>query len=124
MVTYFQKEQTTSSPITTETYDNKQLANPASINCRKKGGTSMIQTNPSGGEYGLCQFDDNMACEEWALFRGHCPIGGVKTTGFDTTAQKYCAWIGGQTLAVENATCTLPSGEICDDKALYTGECE
>lgn len=102
----------------------QQLANPASENCAKVGGTLIIKTRGDGGQYGLCQFEDNQACEEWALYRGECPIGGVKTTGFDTVEQQYCAWVGGKTLAVPNASCTLPSGKVCADKALYNGTCQ
>jgi putative hemolysin len=99
------------------------LANPASVNCSKVGGTLLIKKLPNGNEYGLCDFGDNMQCEEWALFRGDCPVGGVKTTGFDSIDQKYCAWLGGKTFAVKNATCTLPNGKICDDSKLYNGTC-
>lgn len=102
---------------------SSQLANPASVYCGEKGGQTEIKTNPSGDQYGLCQFPDDMACEEWAMYRGECPIGGVKTTGFDNEAQMYCAWVGGKTLAVENATCTLPNGKICLDEDLYSGSC-
>lgn len=100
-----------------------QLANPASVNCEKQGGTLVMKKNGAGGEYGLCVFEDNMACEEWALFRGECPVGGVKTTGYDNVEQMYCAWLGGKTLAVENATCTLPSGKTCGTEAVFNGLC-
>lgn len=107
----------------TSSANNKAgLANPASVNCAKVGGTTMIMNGPNG-QYGLCDFGDNMQCEEWALYRGDCPVGGIKTTGFDTIEQKYCAWVGGQTLAVPNATCTFPNGKVCDDTALYNGTC-
>ena len=111
------------TPTATPTTPTTGLANPASVNCQQKGGNLVIQTDPNGGEYGLCYFEDNRACEEWALFRGECPLGGVKTIGFDTDAQKYCAWIGGKTLAVENAVCTFPDGSTCPDDALYSGTC-
>ncbi|HVZ66758.1 MAG TPA: DUF333 domain-containing protein [Patescibacteria group bacterium] len=99
------------------------LANPASVNCAKQGGTTVIMTMGNGGQYGLCQFEDNMNCEEWAMMRGQCPVGGIKTTGYDTIQQKYCAWIGGKTFAVANAKCTLPNGTVCSDDALYNGTC-
>lgn len=99
------------------------LANPASENCTAKGGTLIIQRRGDGGEYGLCTFEDAYACEEWALFRGDCPVGGVRTTGYDTVAQKYCAWVGGQTLAEPNATCTFPDGSTCKDNDLFNGHC-
>ncbi|MEK7572161.1 MAG: DUF333 domain-containing protein [Patescibacteria group bacterium] len=103
---------------------NSKLSNPASEYCIEKGGDLVIQTRGDGGEYGLCQFEDNQACEEWALYRGECPIGGVKTTGYDTIEQQYCAWVGGKTLAEQDATCTLPNGNVCDDAALYNGTCQ
>src|SRR5512139_1273126 len=52
-----------------------QLANPASENCIKQGGTVQIQTRGDGGQFGICLFEDNMQCEEWALLRGECPVG-------------------------------------------------
>ena len=104
--------------------DNSSLANPASTNCLKVGGTLEIKKRGDGGEYGLCFFEDNYACEEWALFRGDCPVGGLKTTGFDTDAEKYCAWIGGQTLAVKNAVCKFKDGSSCLDTDLFAGLCQ
>lgn len=100
------------------------LANPASENCVAKGGTLVIQTRGDDGQYGLCQFEDNQACEEWALYRGDCPVGGVKTTGFETIEQSYCAWVGGQTIAQPDASCTLPNQHVCLDIDLYNGKCE
>jgi putative hemolysin len=100
-----------------------QLANPASENCAQKGGILKIMETGSGAQFGLCQFDDDRACEEWALMRGECPVGGVKTTGFDNTQQAYCAWLGGQTEAVENAQCELPSGKACPVDSLWEGTC-
>lgn len=99
------------------------LANPASTNCVAKGGQTVIQKRPDGAEYGLCMFEDNRACEEWALMRGDCPVGGMRTTGFDTVAQKFCAWSGGQTFAQPNAVCTFKDGSTCDDEAFYEGKC-
>lgn len=112
----FQQQKTTSSP-------SAQMINPASANCIKMGGTLGIQKNGAGNEYGICEFSDARACEEWALFRGDCPKGGIKTTGLDTPAQKYCAWLGGKTLASAHATCTFTSGNVCDDDKLYNGTC-
>ena len=102
---------------------SNQLANPASVNCTKSGGHLAIEKRGDGGEYGVCYFDDNKACEEWALFRGECPQGGVKTTGLDSIEQKYCAWSGGQTLAVENSVCTFKDGSTCSTGAFYKGKC-
>jgi putative hemolysin len=99
------------------------LSNPASLNCIKLGGNLVINTRGDGGQYGLCYFEDNRACEEWALMRGDCPVGGVKTTGFDTIDQMYCAWSGGKTLAVPNSVCTFKDGKKCSTLDFYNGAC-
>jgi putative hemolysin len=44
------------------------IANPASTNCVKLGGTLEIADGDEG-QYGLCHFPDGRVCEEWALFR-------------------------------------------------------
>ncbi|HSW97795.1 MAG TPA: DUF333 domain-containing protein [Candidatus Saccharimonadales bacterium] len=113
--------ETVPRPVFTSIPTKTSLANPASVNCSQVGGKLIIQKRGDGGEYGLCQFSDNKACEEWALFRKDCPVGGVKTTGDDTIAQRYCTWIGGKTLA---ETCKLPQGQVCNDDALYNGTCQ
>jgi hypothetical protein len=100
-----------------------QLANPASVNCSKSGGHLTIEKRGDSGEYGVCYFEDNKACEEWALLRGECPQGGVKTTGLDSVDQKYCAWSGGQTLAVKNSVCSFKDGSSCPTEAFYKGTC-
>jgi len=97
--------------------------NPASIYCTQVSGTLTIQKNGAGTEYGLCTFLDNRSCEETALYRGDCPVGGVKTTGYITEAQKYCAWMGGRTISTAHAICTFADGSTCDDEALFMGTC-
>lgn len=52
------------------------LANPASVNCLKQGGTLQMRQEPRG-TYGVCVFKGGRECEEWALFRGECPVGGL-----------------------------------------------
>ena len=51
------------------------MANPASVNCGKIGGTTEIKTATDGGQYGMCTFPNGTSCEEWALFRNE----GCKT---------------------------------------------
>ena len=46
-----------------------QLANPASVNCAAQGGRHVVERAPAGGELGVCLFEDNRQCEEWALLR-------------------------------------------------------
>lgn len=101
-----------------------KIANPASEYCVKQGGVLHIEKKENGGEYSLCTFDDNRSCEEWAMLRGDCPLGGRKTTGYDTVEQKYCAWLGGQTVADPNAVCTFKNGKVCELVPLYKGSCQ
>jgi putative hemolysin len=106
------------------TTSQTQIANPASVNCIKVRGTVQILKRGDGGEYGLCYFEDNRACEEWALLRGECPVGGRKTTGYDTIDQNYCAWNGGETFAVPNSVCTFKNGTKCSTIDFYNGVCQ
>lgn len=100
------------------------LANPASVNCFNKGGTLIMKDNKNG-QYGVCVFDDNRQCEEWALFRGECPVGGRKITGYETEAQTFCAITGGtvQGLGTDNVTCKKFDGTVCGVDKNFNGEC-
>lgn len=100
------------------------LSNPASDYCIKVGGTLQGKIRGDGGEYNICNFEDNQSCEEWALYREDCPVGGIKTVGYDTPEEVYCAQIGGQTVAEPNANCTLPDGKVCLNSAVYQGNCQ
>jgi putative hemolysin len=115
------------SPTSTEA----QLPNPASQNCLDQGGTLSIETRRDGGQYGVCFFEDNRQCEEWALLRGECPVGGVKVTGYTSPAAVYCAITGGKYAVTGNSgaddeqgTCTFEDkGLVCDAWAWYDGTC-
>ena len=106
------------------------MANPASMNCTQQDGTLNIEERGDGGQIGVCYFVDNRQCEEWALLRGDCPAGGVKVTGYVTSAGRYCAITGG-TYAItgnsgaddEQGTCTFPDGGQCDVWDYHNGKC-
>jgi putative hemolysin len=107
-----------------------KLANPASVNCGERGGTLHVERRPDGGEYGVCVFVDNHQCEEWAMLRGQCPVGGLRVTGYITPASRYCAITGGRYAVVsgsgtadERGSCSLPDGKVCDAAAYYAGSC-
>jgi len=107
-----------------------QLANPASQNCVAVGGTWTIENRVGGGQYGVCLFEDNMQCEEWALLRGDCPVGGLKITGYVTPAAVYCAITGGEYAITGNSgaedeqgTCAFKDGSSCDAWEYYDGKC-
>ena len=104
------------------------MANPASVNCSKNGGVLRFE-NTARGVMGVCYFDDNRQCEEWALFRNECPKGGVKVTGYVTKAARYCVILGGNYQSTgqldekDTGICTLPNGKNCDVWELFDGNC-
>ncbi len=51
------------------------LANPASVFCEENQGTLEIREDESGGQMGICVFEDESECEEWAFYRGECQPG-------------------------------------------------
>jgi len=100
------------------------LANPASENCIQEGGTLEVRESKQG-QYGVCLFEDNRQCEEWALLRGQCPVGGLKITGYDNEEEIYCAITGGQVEGVGTTTpmCKRVDGTYCNAKANLDGNC-
>lgn len=107
------------------------MPNPASVNCIEQGGTLAIEERSDLGQIGVCTFEDNRQCEEWALLRGDCPVGGVKVTGYATPAARYCAITGGAYAITGNSgqddeqgACTLPHGAQCDAWDYYNGLCD
>ena len=103
---------------------NTGLANPASANCEAKGGTLELRQNKNG-EYGVCLFEDNRQCEEWALLRGECPVGGLKITGYENEAEVYCAITGGtvEGVGTETPMCKRIDGTYCNAEANLNGDC-
>jgi putative hemolysin len=67
------------------------IANPASVNCIKQGGTLEIRKGDKG-EVGYCKFADGSECEEWAFMRGECKPGQAAAQFSDPFA--YCAAVG------------------------------
>jgi putative hemolysin len=99
-----------------------QVANPASQRCIQEGGTLQIEQRPDGGQFGVCAFTDNRLCEEWAMFRVECPVGGLRVTGYLTPAARYCVITGGH-YADADDSCALPGGKTCDAAAYFAGTC-
>jgi Tol biopolymer transport system component/putative hemolysin len=111
--------------------DEPQIANPASEYCLHQGGNLKIEQRGDGGEFGICIFEENRQCEEWALMRGGCPVGGIKITGYLTDAGRYCAITGGEYAVTTNSkqedeggTCTFKNGKVCDVWEYFNGECD
>lgn len=123
--------QPTQAPIETAQPTRPAIANPASENCLAQGGALTIEPRGDGGQFGLCTFEDNRQCEEWALMRGECPVGGVNVAGYATTAGRYCAITGGaytpnqgSSGSQEQGVCAFPDGSQCDAWAYYHGQCQ
>lgn len=108
---------------TTESTKKIGLANPSSVNCIDKGGTLDMRKKNDGGVYGVCVFEDNRECEEWALFYGFCPVGGIKVTEYNSKESKYCAIIGGE-YKEKDSLCVFNNGAECNVKELYAGNCK
>jgi putative hemolysin len=113
------------------------IANPASVNCGKIGGTTEIKTAADGSQYGMCTFSNGTSCEEWALFRNE----GCKTNvtiaattaapgalGMANPASVNCGKIGGTTeikTAADGSQygmCTFSNGTSCEEWALFRNE--
>lgn len=73
---------TVSLPTTAPTQPVVGLANPASVNCLTQGGNLQLR-QAARGSYGVCVFKGGRECEEWALFRGECPKGGLPPASQD-----------------------------------------
>jgi uncharacterized protein len=99
-----------------------QLSNPASQRCIAVGGTLRMEMREGGGQFGVCVFAGNRQCEEWAMFRGECPAGGVTVPGEMYAAPRYCLITGGR-LDVTGLNCALPGGKTCDVEAYWAGGC-
>lgn len=119
---------TTQAPTEPAAEATAALANPASENCVAQGGTLQIEERGDVGQIGVCYFDDNRQCEEWAMLRGDCPVGGLKVTGYVTEAGRFCAITGGTYAATsdgsadpEQGTCTFQDGTQYDAWDYYNG---
>ncbi len=113
---FWQKQQPNSNIEKTQTFN---ITNPASQNCLNKGGQLEILKN-NLGEYGVCVFENNYQCEEWALLRDECPLGGVEITNYNSESEKYCVITGNQ---VKNDKCILRNQKSCLLNDFYNGDC-
>ena len=59
---------TTATTVLSNTPPTSGAPNPASQNCLALGGTTVIQSGPSG-QTGFCALPGGAVVEEWALFR-------------------------------------------------------
>jgi putative hemolysin len=72
-----------------ETNESAQIANPASTNCIKNGGTLEI-VDEANGQIGICTLSDGTKCEEWAYFRGECNATVITATKCSEPRPEMC----------------------------------
>lgn len=101
-----------------------QIASAAYSKCIENGGFVTTARRPSNGFYNVCNFEDDMNCELYSLYSGDCPVGGVKTIGYTTTDQVFCALRGGKPQGNKNGQCKMPNGKTCTTASVYNGTCE
>lgn len=101
-----------------------QVASAAYAKCISNGGFVTTNRRPSNGFYNICNFADDMNCELYALYNGQCPVGGVKTIGYSTTDQVYCALRGGTPQGKNNGQCKMPDGKVCSTSSVFNGTCD
>jgi hypothetical protein len=99
------------------------LVNRASVYCAEQGGTLLDQPKGDGGNYVLCSFEDGKVCEQWAMLRGECPVGGIDTSVFETEAQKFCVLCGGKIADGNDMACSFKDGSVCWGENFYNGTC-
>lgn len=123
---YFGTQKTTETPVLSSTTTNgpaSQVASAAYSKCVDNGGFVTTAIRGTYGYYQVCNFEDDMTCDLYALYDGQCPIGGVSTIGYDTTAQVFCAQRGGHPQGSENGQCKMPNGVVCSTASVYAGTC-
>ncbi len=105
---------------------NVGLPNMAASYCEENGWTSKIATKTDGSQYGICYFEDNRQCEEWAFYRWECPYGWRKITGYIWEYAKYCAITGNEFInkwqdkaGNDIWDCKLSSGDVVDAIEFY-----
>jgi len=117
-------------PTPTPTSDNatNKIANPASVYCEEHQGKLEIRTADDGSEFGMCIFEDDSECEEWAFYHGECKPGD-SLSKIANPASVHCEKNGGK-LEIRTADdgsefgmCVFANGSECDEWAYYRGEC-
>ena len=129
--------QTPQQVAPTATLDTITIANPASAYCEAQGFKLEIRTAQDGTQYGVCMFEDDTECEEWAYYRGECKPGDMDVApaptaspaGIANPASAYCVEQGG-TSEIRTAedgsqygVCSFPDGSECEEWTFFRGEC-
>lgn len=126
--TYIQQNPNKPQSVLGTTYSSSDVTKAGAVSsaayakCTSNGG--FVTTARRGsGFYNVCNFADDMNCELYALYAGQCPVGGVKTVGYSTTPQVFCALRGGHPQGSNNGQCKMPDGKVCSTDSVYQGTC-
>jgi len=125
------------TPTATVTQDTINISNPASVYCEEQGGKLEIRTAEDGSQYGVCMFEDDTECEEWAYYRDECKPGDMDVApaptatpaGIANPASTYCVEQGGSSEirtaedGSQSGVCVFPDGSECDEWAFFREEC-
>jgi putative hemolysin len=125
------------TPTATATLDTITIANLASAYCEEQGGKLGIRTAEDNNQYGVCMFEDDSECEEWAYYRDECKPGDMDVApaptaapaGIANPASTYCVEKGGTSEirtaedGSEFGVCTFPDGSECEEWAFLRAEC-
>ena len=100
------------------------IPNPASVYCADAGGKPLTEKRPDGSEFGICRFENDRECGQWALFRGECPMGGIDVSPYPTDAARFCAITGGTVQVDGNRIeCTTKNGRTCEAEIHFINGC-
>ena len=128
----------TPQPVTpTATLETVTIANPASVYCEEQGFKLETRTDQDNNQYGVCMFEDETECEEWAYYRGECKPGDMDVApaptatpaGIANPAATYCVEQGGTSEirtaedGSQSGVCVFPDGSECEEWAFFRGEC-
>jgi len=94
------------------------LAKPASQHGLAQVGRLLIKADGSGGQFSVCQFEDNRQCEEWAVLRGDCLAGGLRLSGDTVHALFRCATGEAVDAVFSNGTTSSVSLALSDGRSL------
>jgi len=125
------------SPTATAMRDPMNMANPASAYCEQQGLKLEIRTAQDGSQYGVCMFEDDTECEEWAYYRGKCKPGDMDVApaptatpaGIANPASTYCVEQGGASEirtaedGSQSGVCVFPDGSACEEWAFFREAC-
>lgn len=96
------------------------MPNPAAVACLKAGGSLTDEESAIGGTN--CVFPDGKICNQWALFRGECPAGGVRLPENISFEERACLLSGGHYQSSQNQ-CKTPEGKTCPGDAFLARDC-